>query len=68
MPQGLVRKALLNDAQAIAAVHVAVSQEVYENLIPTSVLGVFSVERRAKQWHQIIGTADTAAGTAVFCR
>src|ERR1700674_5827457 len=66
MSQRIVRKALSSDAQAIAAVHVAVSHEIYENLLPPGVLGAFSVERRAKQWHQIIGTPDGAAGTAVF--
>jgi len=66
MPKGRVRKALLEDARAIAAVHVAVSREIYENLIPASVLAAISVERRVRQWHQIIGTADARAGTAVF--
>jgi ribosomal protein S18 acetylase RimI-like enzyme len=53
------------DVQAIAAVHVSVSCKTYANLLPADDLDQFSVERRAKQWHEVIEMPDSA-DTAVF--
>jgi L-amino acid N-acyltransferase YncA len=57
----------LSEAQAIAAVHVSVSRKTYANLLPADTLDQFSVERRAKQWHETIempGSADIAVFVA----
>lgn len=63
MPQRIIRKARLSDAYAIAAVHVSVSRETYANLIPPAIRDQFTVERRAKQWHE---TIKEPADIAVF--
>ncbi|WP_392692535.1 GNAT family N-acetyltransferase [Bradyrhizobium sp. RDI18] len=48
----------MSDAHAIAAVHVSVSRVTYANLLPAETLDQFSVERRAKQWHETIKERD----------
>ena len=58
MPRGIIRKARLGDAHGIAVVHVSVSRETYAHLLPAAILDQFSVERRAKQWHEMIETPD----------
>jgi pyruvate/2-oxoacid:ferredoxin oxidoreductase alpha subunit len=45
-------------------VHVSVSRKTYANLLPAEILDQFSVERRAKQWHEMIEMPDS--NTAVF--
>lgn len=38
--------------------HVLVSRDTYADLLPAAVLDQFSVERRAKHWHEAIKEAD----------
>lgn len=66
MSAGTVRKAELRDAPPIAVVHVAVSRATYANLLPAETLEAFPVERRAKQWHQIIAGLGSPSDTGVF--
>lgn len=65
MAREIIRNARLSDAHAIAAVHVSVSRTTYANLLLAETLDQFSVERRAKQWHETIEMPDSA-GIAVF--
>ncbi|MBI4759921.1 MAG: GNAT family N-acetyltransferase [Chloroflexota bacterium] len=54
-----LRRAEVKDASRIAHVHVRAWQETYRGLMPDSVLDTLSVERRMKQWEQILeGTAN----------
>jgi ribosomal protein S18 acetylase RimI-like enzyme len=65
-PCKIVRRARLCDAPTIAALHVAVSREAYANLLSPDALNAFSVERRAKQWHQTIESPSDADNATVF--
>jgi ribosomal protein S18 acetylase RimI-like enzyme len=67
IPRGIIRKARLSDAHAIAAVHVSVSRETYADLIPAATRDQFAVESRVRQWHEMInepGSSDIAAFVA----
>jgi len=48
----LFRQATLDDARAIAAVHVRSWQEAYESIVPSDVLNALSVEERALAWRR----------------
>jgi len=50
----IVRFANIEDADAIATVHVQSWQETYRGLMPDSVLDTLSVERRAKLWRHVL--------------
>ena len=45
--------------------HVSVSRETYANLIPAAIRNQFTVEHRAKQWHETIKEPDRT-DVAVF--
>jgi GNAT superfamily N-acetyltransferase len=49
-----VRPATLNDAEAIATVHVRSWQSAYRGLMPDDLLDSLSVERRAAAWRSIM--------------
>ena len=49
-----VRPATLQDAKAIATVHVHSWQSVYRGLMPDDLLDTLSVERRAAAWRSIM--------------
>ena len=51
----MVRQAILEDAEAIAKVHVASWQAAYKGLMPDDFLANLSVERRKTQWQQWLG-------------
>ncbi|MGU3329002.1 N-acetyltransferase family protein [Methylobacterium mesophilicum] len=64
MPEAVtVRPAVLDDAQAIAAIHVAAWRETYAGLLPAGMIAAQTVERRFAMWTRILG--DPASGTAV---
>lgn len=48
----MVRKATLNDARAIAEVHVKAWQAAYRGLLPDDFLQNLSVDRREQQWRE----------------
>jgi len=50
-PGGLVRPAVLQDAAAIAAVHVTTWRDAYAGLLPDDVLGGLDINERAQTWH-----------------
>lgn len=45
-----IRKAAVEDAAAIATVHVASWKETYRGIMPDEVLNTLSIERRTRQW------------------
>lgn len=45
-----IRRAAVDDAQAIAAVHITAWQETYPGIVPDAFLKNLSVERRAERW------------------
>jgi ribosomal protein S18 acetylase RimI-like enzyme len=49
-PGGLVRPAVLQDAPAIAAVHVATWRDAYAGLLPDDFLDGLDVDQRAERW------------------
>jgi L-amino acid N-acyltransferase YncA len=54
-----VRRASVEDAQAIAVVHVQAWREAYAHLLPADALALLNVERRAERWGELIsGGAD----------
>ena len=53
-----VRKAVPDDAPAIAAVHVASWQTAYEGLLPGEFLAGLSVESRARHWEATIAACS----------
>ena len=61
-----IRRAQLEDAEAIAAVHVRAWKESYTGLVPAEMLASLSVAERADCWHRILGKPDPAIATAVF--
>jgi GNAT superfamily N-acetyltransferase len=53
-----VRVATVDDAEAVAAVHVRSWQHAYRGLIPDAYLDALSVERRRDIWSRILAEAD----------
>lgn len=53
-----VRVAKVDDAEAVAAVHVRSWQHAYRGLIPDAYLDALSVERRREIWSRILAETD----------
>jgi ribosomal protein S18 acetylase RimI-like enzyme len=66
MHRARIRRANVNDAPAIAEVHVATSREIYANLLSDRALSAFTVDIRTRQWHDTIVSSDTDQYDAVF--
>ncbi len=49
-----IREARLEDASAIARVHIDAWQETYQGIIPDTYLAQLSYEKRTKQWEQTL--------------
>lgn len=60
----MIRIATVNDASAIAAVHVRGWQAAYRDFFPRDFLDGLSVERRAEQW--VAWLAEPSQPTAVY--
>jgi ribosomal protein S18 acetylase RimI-like enzyme len=60
MPVTLVRPATLDDAYAIADIHVRSWRAAYRGLLPDDVLARLSVERREAMWRTAVGSPDVA--------
>ncbi|SFL37247.1 GNAT family N-acetyltransferase [Methylobacterium pseudosasicola] len=58
-----IRPAGLDDAPAIAAIHVAAWLETYAGLLPAAMIAALTVEMRLAAWTRILG--DPASGTTV---
>ena len=61
-----IRRAQLEDAEAIAAVHVAAWQESYTGLVPAEMLASPSLTERVDRWRRILGEPDPAVATVAF--
>ncbi len=57
LPAWTVRRALPEDARAIAEAHVASWRDAYDGIVPRAVLDRLSVERRAAFWRETLGDA-----------
>jgi GNAT superfamily N-acetyltransferase len=60
-----VRVATLDDADAIAEVHVASWRGAYAGLLPASILDALSVERRAVGWREQLVAAEQTTWVAL---
>ena len=65
VPTVLIRPAELQDAEAIALVHVQSWQAAYRGLLPQHVLDGLSVERRAASWRSSLSSPDSQTLVAV---
>ncbi|WP_062115208.1 GNAT family N-acetyltransferase [Aureimonas sp. AU40] len=65
-PSFSLRPATPEDAEAIAALHVASWRETYAGLLPEAMLAELSVESRAELWRRILAPAHAASGAAVW--
>ena len=54
-PIGKVREASKDDARGLAEVHVRSWQAAYKGQVPDDFLDSLSVDRREKDWHQLLG-------------
>ena len=54
----VVRRAVAEDAPAIAAVHVAAWQVAYRGLLPDELLDGLSVSQREESWREALGSAS----------
>lgn len=61
-----IRPATVDDADAIAHVHVLAWRETYRGLMPASVLDDLSVERRAESWRHVLNGRPAGNRSAVF--
>jgi len=61
-----IRHARVEDAKAIAVVHVAAWRESYADLVPAEMLASLSVEERADRWRRIPGEPDPEIATVAF--
>lgn len=60
-----IRPAAVEDARALAQVHVASWHETYRGLVPDIYLDSLSVEERTERWRGRLGGADAGAFTLV---
>jgi GNAT superfamily N-acetyltransferase len=60
-----IREARLDDARAIAQVHVQAWRETYRGLIPDSVLAGLSVEQRVRAWSEMLAAGEAAPAIIV---
>ncbi|ALN71499.1 GNAT family N-acetyltransferase [Aureimonas sp. AU20] len=65
-PPFSLRPATPDDAEAIAALHVASWRETYDGLLPEAMLAELSVESRVELWRRILAPAHAAFGAAVW--
>jgi ribosomal protein S18 acetylase RimI-like enzyme len=61
-----IRVANIEDAEAIAAVHVTGWRESYSGLVPQPVLDGLSIPDRAAKWRQAIHETQNKAGQSIF--
>ncbi|CDZ76505.1 Phosphinothricin N-acetyltransferase [Legionella massiliensis] len=54
MTSSIIRLATLQDAQAIARVHIRSWQKMYSEFIPETILDNLSVDERTQQWQQLL--------------
>src|SRR5215470_2381195 len=62
----VVRSAVLDDADAIAKVHVAAWQDAYRDIVANDFLAGLSVKQRADRWREIIASNQAGDANALF--
>jgi ribosomal protein S18 acetylase RimI-like enzyme len=62
----IVRDAIVNDAEALAVVHVRTWQEAYRGKVPQEYLDRLDLSQRQQGWRQSIQQDRAPAGTLVF--
>jgi ribosomal protein S18 acetylase RimI-like enzyme len=65
-PVARIRIATLDDAQALAAMHIASWRETYTGLLPDKMLSSLSVKSRATAWAKIMQEPATERSTVVY--
>ena len=63
---GVPRRATIDDAGQLGAVHVASWRETYTGILPDDMLAGLSVEARSAMWAKILGNPSAFAETAVY--
>ncbi|MBV8747087.1 MAG: GNAT family N-acetyltransferase [Xanthobacteraceae bacterium] len=63
---GAPRRATIDDAGQLGAVHLAAWRETYAGIVPDAMLAGLSVEARAAMWAKILGNPSSFAETAVY--
>ena len=63
-----VRLATIEDAEAIAAIHIAGWRSAYRGLVPDAILDGFAIDERTERWRRILGsrTADDPRRTWII--
>jgi len=64
----IIREATVEDAWAIATVHVCSWQAVYRGLLPDEMLDGLSVADRQRRWAEVLSQSVPRRATLVFCR
>jgi len=62
----VLRKATIDDAGKLGAVHVAAWRETYADILPDDMLAGLSIEARSVMWAKILGDPSAFAETAVY--
>jgi GNAT superfamily N-acetyltransferase len=62
-----IRPAVVDDAQAIAHVHIESWKTTYAGILPEAVLETPSLEKRADMWRGILAAAEQSSVTLVAC-
>jgi L-amino acid N-acyltransferase YncA len=60
----VIREATLDDARAIATIHVRAWQSAYQGIIPETVLRSLSIDAREARWRTILVESDSATYVA----
>lgn len=63
---GVPRRATIDDAGQLGAVHVASWRETYAGILPDDMLAALSLEARSAMWAKILGNPSSFAETAVY--
>ena len=61
-----IRLATLDDARALAGMHIASWRETYTGLLPDSMLAALSVEARTKAWLKIMQEPPSPGTTVIY--
>lgn len=62
----MLRRATIDDAGKLGAVHVASWRETYTDILPDDMLAGLSIEARSAMWSKILGDPSAFAETAVY--
>ena len=66
MTQTCIRRARIDDAEAIARIHVGAWRESYASLMPPEALSALNIEERAARWREVFRACEEDDASAVF--